>query len=73
MVIQDVCSSLVKSLEPAGFMIDFKHRLYTTEEINSLKKYCLTQGNIYVIRHRFWITLQTSFVNKSLVMNKRIV
>jgi hypothetical protein len=27
-------------------MIHFKHRLSTTEEINSLKQYCLTQGDI---------------------------
>jgi hypothetical protein len=26
-------------------MIHFKHRLPTTEEINSLKQYCLTQGD----------------------------
>jgi hypothetical protein len=26
-------------------MIYFKHRLPTTEEINSLKQYCLTQGD----------------------------
>jgi hypothetical protein len=45
MVIQDVGSSLVIPLELAGCMIHFKHRLPTTEEINSLKKYCLTQGD----------------------------
>jgi hypothetical protein len=43
MVIQDVGSSLVILLELAGCMIHFKHRLLTTEEINSLKQYCLTQ------------------------------
>jgi hypothetical protein len=32
MEIQDVGSSLVVPLELAGFMIDFKHRLPTTEE-----------------------------------------
>jgi hypothetical protein len=26
-------------------MIHFKHRLSTTEDINSLKQYCLTQGD----------------------------
>jgi hypothetical protein len=45
MEIQDVGSSLVVPLELAGCMIHFKHRLSTTEEINSLKKYCLTQGD----------------------------
>jgi hypothetical protein len=32
-------------LELVGCMIYFKHRLPTTEEINSLKQYCLTQGD----------------------------
>jgi hypothetical protein len=45
MVIQDVGSSLVVPLECAGCVIHFKHRLPTTEEINSLKQYCLTQGD----------------------------
>jgi hypothetical protein len=45
MVIQDVGSSLVVPLELAGCIIHFKHRLPTTEEINSLKQYCLTQGD----------------------------
>jgi hypothetical protein len=45
MVIQDVGSSFVITLELAGCIIHFKHRLPTTEEINSLKKYCLTQGD----------------------------
>jgi hypothetical protein len=39
MEIQDVGSSLVVPLELAGYMIHFKHRLPTTEEINSLKQY----------------------------------
>jgi hypothetical protein len=43
MEIQDVGSSLVVPLEIVGCMIDFKHRLPTTEEINSFKQYCLTQ------------------------------
>jgi hypothetical protein len=46
MVIQDVGSSLIIPLELADCMIDFKHRLPNTEEINSLKQYCLTQGDI---------------------------
>jgi hypothetical protein len=45
MVIQDVGSSLVVCLDLEGCMIHFKHRLPTTEEINSLKQYCLTQGD----------------------------
>jgi hypothetical protein len=43
--IQDVGSSLVVPLELSGCMIHFKHRLSTTEEIDSLKQYCLTQGD----------------------------
>jgi hypothetical protein len=48
MVIQDVGSSLVVPLELSGCMIHLKHRLPTTQEINSLntiKQYCLTQGD----------------------------
>jgi hypothetical protein len=45
MMIQDDGSSLVVPLEIAGCMIHFRHRLPTTEEINSLKQYCLTQGD----------------------------
>jgi hypothetical protein len=45
MVIQDVGTSLVVALELAGCMIHFKHRLPTTEEINSYKKYCWIQDN----------------------------
>jgi hypothetical protein len=45
MNIQDVGSSLVVSLELVGCMIHFKHRLPTTEEINLIKQYCLTQGD----------------------------
>jgi hypothetical protein len=45
MVIQDVGSSLVVPPELAGCVIHFKHRLRTSEEINSLKQYCLTQGH----------------------------
>jgi hypothetical protein len=44
-VIQDVGSALVIPLELAECMIHFKHRLPTTDEINSLKQYCLTQGD----------------------------
>jgi hypothetical protein len=45
MVIQDVGSPLVIPLELSGCMIDFKHRLPTIEEINSLKQYRSTQGD----------------------------
>jgi hypothetical protein len=45
MVIQDIDSSLAIHLELAGCMIHFKHRSPTTEKVNSLKQYCLTQGN----------------------------
>jgi hypothetical protein len=44
-VIQDVGSSLVVFLELSGCMIHFKHRLPTTEEVNSLKQYCSIQGD----------------------------
>jgi hypothetical protein len=37
MVIQDVGSSVVIPLELAGYIIRFKNRLPTTEEINLLK------------------------------------
>jgi hypothetical protein len=45
MVIQDIGSSLLISLELVGCMIHFKYRLPTTEEVNSLKQYCLTQSD----------------------------
>jgi hypothetical protein len=45
MEIQDVGSSLVVYLDTAGCMIHIKYRLPTTEEINSLKQYCLIQGD----------------------------
>jgi hypothetical protein len=44
-MIQDTGSSLVINLELAGCMIHFKHRLPTTEEVNSIKQYCLTQDD----------------------------
>ena len=37
--------TLTVSLDLVGFMVNFKHRLPTTEEITSLKQYCLTQGD----------------------------
>jgi hypothetical protein len=45
MEIQDVGISFIVHLELEGSMINFKHRLPTTEKINSLKQYCLTQGD----------------------------
>jgi hypothetical protein len=45
MVIQDNGNSLVLPLELAGCIINFKHRLPTTEEFSSLKQYCLTKGD----------------------------
>jgi hypothetical protein len=45
MQIQDVGSSLVIPLELADYMIHFKHQSPTIEEVNSLKQYCLTQGD----------------------------
>jgi hypothetical protein len=65
--------SSVLRLELAGCMIYFKHRLPTTEEINSLKQYCLKQGDPHEVRHHFLIKLRTNFINRSLIMNKRTV
>ena len=45
MVIQDDDDSIVIPLELAGCMTHFKHRLPTPEEIESIKQYCLTQGD----------------------------
>jgi hypothetical protein len=45
MVIQDNVDTLVITLELAGCMIHFKQSLPTTKEVNSLKQYCLTQGD----------------------------
>jgi hypothetical protein len=44
-VIQYIGSSLVVPLELAGCIINFKHRLPTTEIISSPQQYCLTQGD----------------------------
>jgi hypothetical protein len=73
MMIQDVDSLLVIPLDLAGCMIHFKHQLPTTEEINSLKQYFLTHGTLHGIRHQLLIKLQASFINRSLIMNKRKV
>jgi hypothetical protein len=73
MVIQDVGSSLVVLLEVAGCMIHFKHRLPTTEEINSLKQCSLTQDDTPWNLPSFSDHLHTSFINRSLIMNKRTV
>jgi hypothetical protein len=45
MVIQVDYDALVKALEFVCCVIHFKHRLPTTEGVNSLKQYCLTQGD----------------------------
>jgi hypothetical protein len=73
MEIQDVGSSLVVPLELAGCMIHFKHRLRTTEEINSLKQYCLTQGDTPWNLPSFFDQVAYKFINRSLIMNKRTV
>jgi hypothetical protein len=70
MEIQDVGSSLVVPLELAGCMLHFINRLPTTEEINSLKQYCLTQGDISWNPSSF---SETSVIKRSLIMNKRAV
>ena len=43
-MIQDDSESLTVPLELAGCMVQFKHRIRTSEEVESLKQYCLTQG-----------------------------
>ena len=40
-VIQDGSESLTVPLELAGCMVHFKHRIPTSEEVESLKQYCL--------------------------------
>jgi hypothetical protein len=45
MEIQGDGDPFVIPLEFAGCMIHFKQQLPTTEEINSLKQYCLTKGD----------------------------
>jgi hypothetical protein len=72
-VIQDVGSSLVIPLEFAYCVIHFNHKLPTTEEVNSLKQYCLTQGDTPLDPSSFSDKLLTSFINRSLTMNKRTV
>ena len=44
MVIQDDSESLTVPLELVGCMVHFKHRIPSSEEVGSLKQYCLTQG-----------------------------
>jgi hypothetical protein len=44
-VIQDVGSSIVVPIELVSCMIHFEYQLTTTEEINSLKQYFLTQAD----------------------------
>jgi hypothetical protein len=73
MEIQDVSCSLVVPLELAGYMIHFKHRLPTTEEINLLKQYCLTQGDTPWNLPSFSDQFAYKFINRSLIMNKRTV
>jgi hypothetical protein len=63
MEIQDVGSSLVVPLELSCCMIYFKHRLPTTEEINSLKQYCLTQGDIPRNPSSFHDQVADKFIN----------
>jgi hypothetical protein len=66
-------NSLVITLELAGCMINFKHRLPTTEEINSLKQYCLTQGDTPWNPSSFSDQVADRFIKRSLIMNKRTV
>ena len=45
MVIQEDGKSVVVPLELTSCMVHFKHRLPNNEEVNSLKQYCLTNGD----------------------------
>jgi hypothetical protein len=45
MIIEEISSSHAIFLELADCMINIKRRLPTKEEVNSLKQYCLTQGD----------------------------
>jgi hypothetical protein len=73
MMIKDVGSSIVILLKFAGCMIHFKHRLQTIKEIRSLKQYCLTQGDTPWNPSSFLIKLQTCFINRSLIINKKLI
>ena len=44
MVIKDGSESISVPLVLAGCMVHFKHRIPTSEEVGSLKQYCLSQG-----------------------------
>jgi hypothetical protein len=68
MEIQDVDSSLVVPLELAGCMIHFKYQLPTTEEINSLKQYFLTQGDTPWNPSSFSDQVAYNFINRSLII-----
>jgi hypothetical protein len=59
MVIQDVGRSFLTPLELAGFMIHFKHRFPTAEDVNSLNNIAWPKITLHGIRHHFLIKLQT--------------
>jgi hypothetical protein len=73
MVIQDVDSSLLVSLKLADCVAHFKHRSPTTEEVNSFKQYCLTQGDTPWNLSSFSDQFENIFINSSLIMNQRTV
>jgi hypothetical protein len=73
MVIQDDDDSLTKHLELARCMIKFKHRLPTTEEVNSLKQYCFTQDDTPWNPSSFFDQIAEKFINRSMMMNKRTI
>jgi hypothetical protein len=73
MVIQDVGSSFVVPVGPIGCMIHFEHRLATTEEINSLKQYCLTQRDTPWNPSSFSDQFADKFYQKVMIMIKRKV
>jgi hypothetical protein len=73
MDIQYVGSSLVVSLELAGCKIYFKHQLPTTEEVNSLKQYCLIQDDTPWNPSSFSDHVADKFYQLVIDMNKRTV
>jgi hypothetical protein len=72
-MIHDDGNLLVIPLELAVCMIPFKYRLPTTEEVNSLKQYCLTQDDTPRNPSSFSNQVVDKFINRSLIMNERTV
>jgi hypothetical protein len=75
MIVKDNNDSdvLTIALDLDGCMIHFRHRLLTTDEIETRKQYCSTQGMPHGIRYHSLIKLQISFINKSLIQKITIL